>query len=504
MLQMRTLGLLLLLLAGCTPPPSFTLSLSPSSLTLQQGQSGTLTLTLTPQNGFNGTVNLGLQGAPAGVSLSPSSLNVSGSGPVTQTLTLSVASGVATGPYPLTLQASRGSLSKSASLSLTVELLTFLVNTTADTHDATPGDRVCQDSNGNCSVRAALEEAGALSQEVVVQVPAGTYTLDARNGGLRITGQVDLRGAGAATILDGNNSTRVLEVVSGASARLEGLSVRNGNVSTGGGGLYNAGTATLTNVTFSHNSALTGGGLYNAGTATLTNVTFSHNSALTGGGGLYNAGTATLTGVTFSGNSADGGGGGLYNAGTATLTGVTFSHNSANFGGGLYNAATATLTGVTFSHNSAGTGGGLYNDGTAKVSFSTFSQNSVNYYGGGIFILSGTVQVKGVILSGNSAGADGPECGGSLTSQGYNLVQSTTGCGFTAASTDITGSDAQLGPLADNGGPVQTHLPNAGSPALDKVPPSDCTDLDGNTLATDARGVSRPQGAACDIGAVER
>ncbi len=406
MLQMRTLGLLLLLLAGCTPPPSFTLSLSPSSLTLQQGQSGTLTLTLTPQNGFNGTVNLGLQGAPAGVSLSPSSLNVSGSGPVTQTLTLSVASGVATGPYPLTLQASRGSLSKSASLSLTVELLTFLVNTTADTHDATPGDRVCQDSNGNCSVRAALEEAGALSQEVVVQVPAGTYTLDARNGGLRITGQVDLRGAGAATILDGNNSTRVLEVVSGASARLEGLSVRNGNVSTGGGGLYNAGTATLTNVTFSHNSALTGGG--------------------------------------------------------------------------------------------------LYNDGTAKVSFSTFSQNSVNYYGGGIFILSGTVQVKGVILSGNSAGADGPECGGSLTSQGYNLVQSTTGCGFTAASTDITGSDAQLGPLADNGGPVQTHLPNAGSPALDKVPPSDCTDLDGNTLATDARGVSRPQGAACDIGAVER
>ncbi len=47
-------------------------------------------------------------------------------------------------------------------------------------------------------------------------------------------------------------------------------------------------------------------------------------------------------------------------------------------------------------------------------------------------------------------------------------------------------------------------MPNPGSPVLDKVPPSACTDLDGNRIGTDARGVKRPQGKACDIGAVER
>ncbi|PZA07012.1 MULTISPECIES: choice-of-anchor Q domain-containing protein [unclassified Meiothermus] len=84
------------------------------------------------------------------------------------------------------------------------------------------------------------------------------------------------------------------------------------------------------------------------------------------------------------------------------------------------------------------------------------------------------------------------------------MIQSNADCTFTRDSTDTLGQDPSLGALADNGGPVRTHLPNAGSPVLDKVPASACTDLGGNPVSTDARGVSRPQSGSCDIGAVER
>jgi len=103
-----------------TTAPDFTLSLNPTSLTLQPGQSGTTTLTITPQGGFTGTVSLSLVGAPSGVTLSPTSVNVTGSGPVTRDLTLSVGSGVAPGAYSLQVRATSGSLTKTANLSLTV------------------------------------------------------------------------------------------------------------------------------------------------------------------------------------------------------------------------------------------------------------------------------------------------------------------------------------------------------------------------------------------------
>jgi uncharacterized membrane protein len=103
-----------------TPPPDFTLSLNPTSLTLQPGQSGTTTLTITPQGGFTGTVSLSLVGAPSGVTLSPTSVNVTGSNAVSQNLTLSVGSGVAPGTYTLQVRATSGSLTKTANLSLTV------------------------------------------------------------------------------------------------------------------------------------------------------------------------------------------------------------------------------------------------------------------------------------------------------------------------------------------------------------------------------------------------
>ena len=118
--RLLLVALLLTLAAHGGSSPDFTLSLNPTSLTIQQGSSGTTQLTITPQNGFTGTVSLSLVGAPIGVTLSPTSLSVRGTRPVTQSLTVRVAGSVATGTYNLQVRATSGSLTKTAGLSLTV------------------------------------------------------------------------------------------------------------------------------------------------------------------------------------------------------------------------------------------------------------------------------------------------------------------------------------------------------------------------------------------------
>ena len=132
LLLLLGLGLALLLAAcggqtgsgGGGATPSFTISLSPDSLTVQQGLSGTTQLTITPQNGFTGTVNLelvdGSGNSVPGITLDLPSVDVTGSGPVTQTLTVNVGSGVAPGTYNLQVRATSRSLTKTANLSLTV------------------------------------------------------------------------------------------------------------------------------------------------------------------------------------------------------------------------------------------------------------------------------------------------------------------------------------------------------------------------------------------------
>ncbi len=91
---------------------------------------------------------------------------------------------------------------------------------------------------------------------------------------------------------------------------------------------------------------------------------------------------------------------------------------------------------------------------------------------------------------------------GPVISSGYNLIGSTVGCTGLIA-TDVTGKSPNLSGLADNGGPTQTHLPFAGSPAIDGGNPAGCAGLSGATLTVDQRGRSRPFGARCDIGALE-
>lgn len=113
-----------LMLTGCSTQsqsqPNFTLSLNPSSALVSPGDSASSTLTITPQNGFSGTVNLSLQNPPAGITVSPSTIEVSGPNPQDFTITFNTTSSTPTGPSTLALVAAQGSLSKTVSFELTV------------------------------------------------------------------------------------------------------------------------------------------------------------------------------------------------------------------------------------------------------------------------------------------------------------------------------------------------------------------------------------------------
>ncbi len=172
---------------------------------------------------------------------------------------------------------------------------------------------------------------------------------------------------------------------------------------------------------------------------------------------------------------------------------VAKGHTSGN-GGGIDNREGGTLevTNSTFSNNSASqSGGGIDNfQGTLTMSNSTFSQNSAQNAGGGILNYKGTATFNNTIV----ANSTGPNCSGSITDGGGNLDDGTT-CQFSSASKSNADDGLDDG-LKDNGGPTQTIALMSDSAAIDAV-------VDDNCPATDQRGVSRPQGTGCDIGAFE-
>jgi CSLREA domain-containing protein len=416
----------------------------------------------------------------------------------------------------------------------------FTVNDLGDTHDATAGDGVCADSNNKCTLRAAVEEANALSScgTITIDATSQSGTIALTNAQLVVDHNLTINGPGAGTlIVDGSNSIHVFDVKGGRSVSISGLTVTGGNGGSSGGGIYNGfgSTLTLTNITVKGNSSGFGGGIYNAGggALTLTNSTVSGNTASSGdGGGIFkDGGTLTLTDSTVSGNTASGtSGGGIFFSNTTTvmLTNSTVSSNTAVEAGGIFGTnSTLGLTNSTVSGNSAtfGNGGGIELDnGTLTLTNSTVTGNSANDggagngsvgNGGGIALYSSTGNARNTIIAGNSntATSTGPDVLGSFTSQGHNLIGiGDGGSGFTGTADQVGSAvspiDPKLGPLASNGGPTQTHALGFGSSAIDAgddcVLNNSCNPLPlGFNLMTDQRGVARPQGNHIDIGAFE-
>jgi hypothetical protein len=213
--------------------------------------------------------------------------------------------------------------------------------------------------------------------------------------------------------------------------------------------------------------------MYNhAGDPTLTNVSFSDNLALTEGGGMMNFANSNpiLTNATFRGNAAPLGGG-MTNmlSSHPTLVNVTFNGNLAtDRGGGLENYADCnpTLINVTFNGNSADRGGGMYN-----VSSSPTIRNTI-FWGN-------TSQID------NYDTASSPVVSDSVVQGGY------------IGGTNIIITDPKLGILGDYGGLTHTVPLLVDSSAIDTGNDSFCP-------VTDQRGITRPQGSQCDIGAYEK
>ena len=418
-------------------------------------------------------------------------------------------------------------------------------------------------AGGACTLRSAVQAANQVSGPSTINLAAGNYVLtiapsgpdNDATGDLDITnlsGKITINGAGAGTsgtIIDGNFTDRIFDGRTDTSLEITGVRIRNGrngmlgNVTTCpsggggvddiGGGIYTDGALTLTNDVITGNmSSGNGGGVARSGDdpLSITSTTFSGNISCAGdspthaGGGIavfgFGSNPVTIDRSTFSGNSAQGigtGGGAAFFV-TATITNSTFAGNDADGGGGIehqtegdhldvfastFSNNTARTTGAAFSNRggndslinttiTGNTGKGAISSsvGLTTISFSTVTNGDTNIFNrdGGDFAVNNSIVT----------GSPGSNCNGPF-SGGHNLFDDDgSECG--AAASDLKNADPKLGPLQDNGGPTQTRALLTGSPAIDGGEDEACAVSAKNV---DQRGVSRPQGPLCDIGAFE-
>ena len=240
----------------------------------------------------------------------------------------------------------------------------------------------------------------------------------AATGDLDITdGMTTINGGGVVigTDADAANNTgfddRVFHVLGGATATIDGVTIRNGRSSRG-------------------------------------------YDFFDSGGGILNNGTLNLSRSTVSGNSAGGdvgfGGGICNNGGTLTLTSSTVSGNTATFGGGgVFTARSLT-----------------------RIENSTITDNTaLPDRGSGVAGFDARTEVSSSIVAANeNTDVDfALDDTGTFSSGNYNLIGDGNATGEFDGSGDQTNvSDPRLGHLADNGGPTKTHALLAGSPAIDK------------------------------------
>ncbi|MEZ5461729.1 choice-of-anchor Q domain-containing protein [Dokdonella sp.] len=378
------------------------------------------------------------------------------------------------------------------SLSTGADAATINVTTTDDTIAA----------DGQCSLREAITAAntdaafnGCPAGSGVDQIllAAEDYRLEITGAGedANASGDLDIRssleilGAGAdLTRIRGDREDRVLDVGgAGTIATVAGALIRNGAGTLGAGILVAADSSLLLdgcvltgNATSKGDSGAAGGGIASLGMLTVVDSTFHANDAGTGGGiWTGGAGSTTLRNVTFDSN-------------TSLASGAALSLNAA-----------ATLNNLTLSLN--------------------LSDNDFNGTGDGALEVNAPVQISNSIVAGNVdfsiivAGPVNNDCAvgpaGTLTSAGYNLFGVLgNACVLSAAQPGDQGGtpgaplDPRLQPFDIYGGTVEVFLPMASSPAVEAGSPA-ASGNPGACEPADARGVLRPQGARCDIGAAE-
>jgi CSLREA domain-containing protein len=357
-------------------------------------------------------------------------------------------------------------------------------------------------------------------------IEAGTLTMTnstvsgnvatGQGGGINI-GNVTMTGS----TVSGNQTTDQGAGIFGGNVNMTNSTVSGNSTSDQGGGIF-AGNVTMTNSTVSGNTSSNdqGGGLFLNGTTNIMNSSITGNTGNDEGGGIFVEGgfsnqIVNITDSTISNNTNTGfGGGGIFilPSATVTLTRCTITGNTTNGsggGGGIENdgatliVVNSTIVGNTVTGGSQGGGGILNNGGTATITSTTIDSNSSpplppdlrsgadsllqTDSGANLHNASGTLTITNTIVA-NPVSSD--NCLGTIGNGGGNLQFPGTTCGA------IPSADPLLQGLASNGGPTQTQALTLGSPAINAAtgcPPP----------ATDQRGITRPQGAACEIGAFE-
>jgi CSLREA domain-containing protein len=339
----------------------------------------------------------------------------------------------------------------------------FSVDTTADTVDANPGDGLCADAAGDCSLRAAVMEGNANPNTTEINLaPGETYTLTiaGANEDASATGDLDLTertyirtpiGSAPATI-DANGLDRVIDVRSGDFHFLEGLVITGGNVT---GGFPNG----------------------------------------QGGGVRMQTGLVGIEDTRITGNASDLNGSGVWagnpsNGGLLWVEDSTIDNNNGN-GGVFARTAVRFETNVTVTNNVGGPANHqvIIEGGDFIARFSTIASDD-----GNALVLSTpstTADITDSVVVGNTScglfGATGPVAS--------STIFSDTTCGQGAG--NFVEPNTLLDPLANNGGPVPTRMPFNQAPFVDSVPAASCA------LSYDARQQARPFNGACDPGAVE-
>ena len=393
--------------------------------------------------------------------------------------------------------------------------------------------------NGNCTLREAVKSAtgagafdacsgGTVFTSDQIVLAAGIYELTLPNAAgdedSSLTGDLDLL-AGLATpeltivghpsgsTIDANGIDGVFEVRgSNAELEIEGVTITGGSDATRGGGLDvdQESSLVLRDSVVRNNSAVDGGGINVDLDSSLEiyDSEIRNNDASDRGGGIFSADGGDVLRSVISDNDsgsaeADGGGGIFSSGGFMDIEDSLITGNDAPGladGGGVAVAGSGSvrLTNTTVSTNSAHDGGGIHqaSSGNSFLDSVTVALNSASQAGGGVArAVSGLLFTKRSILGDNTA-PSGPDCSGSISSQGHNLLETTAGCTFSTDTGDITNSAPQIvAALAFNGGPTRTHALQTTSPAINNsggtsVPPED------------QRGA--PRTGSPDIGAYER
>jgi len=372
---------------------------------------------------------------------------------------------------------------------------TIDVDTTSDS--AAAGG--CTSAPNDCSLRQAVNAASQVAGTGdTIDLPAGDYSLSLGEIDINSMGNASdltISGAGArTTTVDAAGSSRIFDA-RGDEVTISGVTLTGGSAPAvgsptadfagdGGAILARAALLTLERVAITDSRAQLNGGAV---------AVPPENGNITQG---IVVDESTIAGNKVTGGAAEGLGGGIYVLGDLTMTNSTVTGNAVenavgtSQGGGIMAAVQPAQTTNT----------------EIKIVNSTIAKNSVpdlTGMGGGIasYIAPSTMATSGLditntIVADNTAGTTASDCMlATIPTSDHNLSGDAS-CQFAGAG-NLPGTNPQLGPLSDNGGPTDTMALPAASPAIDAGTDTGCP-------ATDQRGTTRPQGTNCDIGAYER